>query len=440
MRKIAAERNKKDPTQLLIDERDEISVHTHLQKLKNGDVAERRERLAFDEIAVPGIKRNGMPEFPHKSEALRRMEKAETYPFISNDVNDFERFLVLEEFENTMKSVDPKRNWDFGDRVYEERFNKTTLSRSLYKSLLYDPNCIKSYYDREDALLVSCYYNKPATRVSRKKWTCNWRTLPNLENWIKCFKETDLNLKTTNFYNIDYNIVENLQERVKMMYPEDDSVIVCGRFNAGDESSHHYKVLKENFTFGIRKSASSAINGSELWITLENQTKLLVELEANSLKSSMQTESDDKKFFEGKLSPRIEAALLEKANVEDLNKKDVKEVQADKKEDKKTVKDITKEEKDAVLETKPQEVLQKTEPAEALAPESHSASFTVTLPNGLLVKYLPRGDIMQKIVKSSNNSPKKTDQSTNSNGATKALDETHRIITGKGSLIILVML
>ena len=317
-----------------------------------------------------------MPKIPLKSEGLRKVERALVHPFVSNDVSDFERFLILEEFENMMKTVDPKQNWNFGDRVYEERFNKTTLSRTLYKALLYGPEYAHNYYERYDSLLVSCFYNKPATRVSRKKWTCRWRTLPNLENWIKHFKENDSNLNTNTFYDIDYKVVENLHERVKLMYPDDDSVIMCNKFNVGSEASYHYKVLKENLMFGIRNSGINP-KWSELWAVLENQTRLLIELEDDQTKVSKNTESEEKK----------------------------------------------------------QEATSQTELPERKSPEvNSSASFTVTLPNGLIVKYLPKGDIMQKILKSSGGqADKKSQEVTRKDKDHNNFEEMHRVITGKGN-------
>lgn len=69
-----------------------------------------------------------MPEIPEKSEALRKAEKSQLYPFISCSVQEFERRLVINKFEDIMKDAEPEREWNFGNRVFLERHNKNTLT------------------------------------------------------------------------------------------------------------------------------------------------------------------------------------------------------------------------------------------------------------------------------------------------------------------------
>lgn len=87
-----------------------------------------------------------MPEMAEKSEALRKAEKSQVYPFISCSVYEvtsidqgggrlddmsfdpqFERRLTLTRFEEMLREVESERTWDFGNRVYMERHNKNTL-------------------------------------------------------------------------------------------------------------------------------------------------------------------------------------------------------------------------------------------------------------------------------------------------------------------------
>lgn len=42
-------------------------------------------------MLFPGIERHLMPEIPEKSEALRKSDKSELYPFISCGEHEFER-------------------------------------------------------------------------------------------------------------------------------------------------------------------------------------------------------------------------------------------------------------------------------------------------------------------------------------------------------------
>jgi len=182
--------------------------------------------------------------------------------------------------EKMMKSREKEREWEFGDRIFEERLDQNILRQRLYRYLLFEPEVQSIYDEEDDALLLSLYFRNPPGRILRKKWTCPWRVIPNLENWINFFKESEKNFYNEFYYNIDYNLVENLHEKTKLMYPNDSSVILCTQFKSGDENMNHYRVLKENLIFGIRKSTNSfAREFSELWANFENETKLLVEMD-----------------------------------------------------------------------------------------------------------------------------------------------------------------
>ena len=49
-----------------------------------------------------------------------------------------------------------------------------------------------------------CYYKNPPGRILRRKWSTDWKVLPNLENWINFFKLLENNLRNDFFYDIDY--------------------------------------------------------------------------------------------------------------------------------------------------------------------------------------------------------------------------------------------
>lgn len=56
---------------------------------------------------------------------------------------------------------------------------------NYYKTILQEPtNIITRYNDKDDNLYMILYNKIPQGRVLRKKWTNEWRNLPNLENWI----------------------------------------------------------------------------------------------------------------------------------------------------------------------------------------------------------------------------------------------------------------
>jgi hypothetical protein len=52
---------------------------------------------------------------------------------------------------------------------------------------------ITKYNEKDDSLLVALYYKNPPGRTLRKKWSSEWKVLPNLENWINFFKNSEIN-------------------------------------------------------------------------------------------------------------------------------------------------------------------------------------------------------------------------------------------------------
>jgi hypothetical protein len=82
-----------------------------------------------------------------------------------------------------LREAEAERQWDFGKRVFAERFNKNTLTQTLYRALLFDPTVLTKYNARDDNLLVALYFKNPPGRILRQKWSAEWRVLPNFENW-----------------------------------------------------------------------------------------------------------------------------------------------------------------------------------------------------------------------------------------------------------------
>lgn len=244
--------NKSTPYKDIIDECDDIEKRSHSARLANRDVVSSREQALFAKLLFPGIDRHLMPEMPEKSEALRKAEKSQVYPFISCSVYEFERRLTLTRFEEMLREVESERTWDFGNRVYMERHNKNTLMQQLYKALLWEPSIVTKYNDKDDSLQVALYYKNPPGRILRKKWNAEWKVFPNMENWINHFKSSEANLKNDLFFDIDYQLIGNLHERTKYMYPNDNSLILGTKFAVADHYNYRYKVLKEGLTFGIK--------------------------------------------------------------------------------------------------------------------------------------------------------------------------------------------
>ena len=347
----------------IINEADIIAIKSQSDQLSSQESLEVRQHSTFDRLKIPGFDRNEMPSVPDKSEPVRKAEKSQTHPFISFEITDYERFQLIELLEKTFKEK-TTRDWDFGDRTYEERFNSNILRQKLYQAMLFDPEIYSQYFDQDDALLLGLYFVNPPGRIIRKKWTSPWKVLPNVENWILHFKENENNFNNNVFYNLDYQMVENLHEVIKFMYPNDNSTIMCSQFTVGEHSHNFFRVLKENIIFGIRKSLKSDNSNSELWAIFENRTKLLVEVE--NLTKNMERRGSVQTKYEQKID---EIA----ANLEG------------------------EEDPQAVTEAKgPQnELPDDISGPNRMSSDTYGATFTLTLENGLVVKFLTNGDILQ---------------------------------------------
>lgn len=381
-----------NPYHYIINEGDIIALKSQEDQLASQEPLAVREHLTFDRLKLPGFDRNEMPSYPEKSEPIRKAEKSQVHPFLSFEISDFERFQSMELFEKLLQE-NGNREFDFGDRVYEERFNANILRQKLYQALLFDPETYTQYNDKEDSLLLGVYYKNPPGRVIRKKWTNPWKVLPNIENWILYFKENENNNANSLFYNLDYRLVENLHEVIKFMYPNDLSVIMCSQFKVGEHGHNFYRILKENFVFGIRKSVKADNPNSELWAVLENRTKLLVEVE---------------KLNQNENALKVDAHKNDDAAIEN-------QVEGEKPAGE-------EEAASARVETGP-------------VNDVYGATFTLTLQNGLIVKFLTNGDILQTIAKT-----KKTKEGRYFDEVVKepfvkedlSEQEKSRLITGKG--------
>ncbi len=124
----------------------------------------------------------------------------------------------------------------------------------MYQALLFDPTIVAKYNDKDDNIYIILYFKNPPGRILRKKWSQDWKVLPNLENWINFFKDYENNYKNDVFYDMDYEIIGNLHERTKYMFPLDNSIMMGTKYMVGNKYYYRYKVKKEGVTFGIKEN------------------------------------------------------------------------------------------------------------------------------------------------------------------------------------------
>ena len=83
--------------------------------------------------------------------------------------------------------------------------------------------------------------------------------------------------------------VGDIHEQSKVLYPNDQSAIMCTKFLTGEKFKYQYKVLKENMVFGIRSPQGTPAGqpegivydqeSSEFWAKYGNGTRLLCEMQ-----------------------------------------------------------------------------------------------------------------------------------------------------------------
>lgn len=107
------------------------------------------------------------------------------------------------------------------------------------------------------------YKNNPR-RVSRRVWESSWKVLPNFESWLNFFKNNEANLANTQYFDIDYERIGNLQENSKVFTlknGEDAVVVVSKECTASNLSQSLLYAIKDNFLFGIQQGKFYSQNG-----------------------------------------------------------------------------------------------------------------------------------------------------------------------------------
>ena len=138
--------------------------------------------------ALPGLYRK--PTLLPIELHLRKAIRSRVYPFLPDEITIpiYEKFNIIQKFEECMKEEFPDREFDFGDRSFQENLNKDILSQRITKLLMLDPE-IKTYYNENtDNMLLMMYYRIPKERVYRKLIKYRYLSKPDFENWVKYFK------------------------------------------------------------------------------------------------------------------------------------------------------------------------------------------------------------------------------------------------------------
>lgn len=121
-------------------------------------------------------------------------------------------------------------------------------------------------------------HRKPPGGVLQKKWVADWRVLPNFENWMNYFRNNESNLKANDFYDIDYEKLATISEGNRVLYPNDNSMIVVERRTIGGKTDTSIRVTKNKLEMGIDS------RGKAFWY-FNDGIRLTIEEEDGKLKS-----------------------------------------------------------------------------------------------------------------------------------------------------------
>jgi hypothetical protein len=100
--------------------------------------------------------------------------------------------------------------------------------------------------------------------VARKAWENSWKVIPNYEYWLKYFKNNENNLSNTQFYDIDYEKIGNIEE-ISRSYTlksgESGAVVINKECWAANKSQKLLYSIKNDLVFGVHNEKFFSQNG-----------------------------------------------------------------------------------------------------------------------------------------------------------------------------------
>lgn len=110
---------------------------------------------------------------------------------------------------------------------------------------------------------MAVFYKNPDNRKNFRRWTGDWKTLPNFDNWVNYIKSNETNYKNSVFYNIDDIKLGRIVESTKETSPEDGSIIIQRVQEACESKKVDLKIIRNEKVFGIKEKGE----GLEFWYT-----------------------------------------------------------------------------------------------------------------------------------------------------------------------------
>ena len=262
-----------------------------------GDV----EQKTLEMSRIPGVNyRQGMPKAASQSRARRESDVDQIVQYCQLPASQTKRCLILKAFENMMQESQPEREFHFLDRNYMEEYKDSNTMRQVLSTAMsqLQPDVETQYYEKDDGLLIALFFKNPPGRLMRKQWTHPIRVFPDFSEWRQFTREEQTPLENDRLLNISNDKVGVLRVNTKFSFPSDNSVIRVEKYNVGQRRMGESKIVKDNFTFGVRERKDvfdQKVNGEDslrnrdakvhqnkncdFWLTFENGVRLNIEMQ-----------------------------------------------------------------------------------------------------------------------------------------------------------------
>jgi len=284
------------PPQTILHDLDQVKCKLGHMPLSKLSISELIQQI-YDGLHLPGLRRFLMPATALQTEAERGEERTALESFASIPVTPFHRALVLTQFESALKRTQSERQWDFGDRIYEERLDYSLSGQTLLETALLDPETVTKYDQLTDSLLVAVLHKAPQGRIYRQRWHYPWRARPCFEHWHSSMRPQDQS--QSSFLDVDSSLTGEIREKTKIFCPADDSVVKTAALFVGPRrtgkkwwkevstSTSRVVVIKDEILFGLK----SVQGKPEFWTKFGEKSRLIVEMTAAGTAVLMGSES-----------------------------------------------------------------------------------------------------------------------------------------------------
>ena len=199
-----------------------------------------------------------------------------------------------------MQESQPEREFHFLDRNYMEEYKDSNTMRQVLSTATsqLQPDIETQYYEKDDGLLIALFFKNPPGRLMRKQWTHPIRVFPDFSEWRQFSREEQTPLENDRLLNISNDKVGVLRVNTKFSFPSDNSVIRVEKYNVGQRRMGESRIVKDNFTFGVRERKDvfdQKVNGEDylrnrdakvhqnkncdFWLRFENGVRLNIEMQ-----------------------------------------------------------------------------------------------------------------------------------------------------------------